>query len=110
METSEKSEPGINPLREDERASGTTLEALDASSVDFASPQDIEKTRTQEPPAAGDPNAVPEENTVTQTTTSQSQKLAKSKTIIIMGALCVCVIGKLLVNLVLILVNSCQCF
>lgn len=86
---SEKPEPGINPLREDERASGTTLEALDASSVDVTSPPEIEKTRTQEPPAAGDPNAVPEENAVTQTTTSQSQKLAKSKTIIIMGALCV---------------------
>ncbi|RAO72222.1 uncharacterized protein BHQ10_008234 [Talaromyces amestolkiae] len=88
---SEKSEPGINPLREDEHASGTTLEALDASSVDVSSPQDIEKTRTQEPPAAGDPNGVPEENAVTQTTTSQSQKLAKSKTIIIMGALCLSV-------------------
>lgn len=87
---SEKSEPGINQLREDERASGTTLEAHDASSVDFNSPPEIEKMRTQEPPAAGDPNAVPEENTVTQTTTSQSQKLTKSKTIIIMGALCVC--------------------
>lgn len=86
----EKQEPGINPLREDERASGTTLEALDASSMDVTSPAEIEKKRTQEPPAAGDPNAVPEENAVTQTTTSQSQKLTKSKTIIIMGALCVC--------------------
>lgn len=107
---SEKSEPGINPLREDEHASGTTLEALDASSVDVSSPQDIEKTRTQEPPAAGDPNGVPEENAVTQTTTSQSQKLAKSKTIIIMGALCVCIIGNLSINPVLILVNSYRCF
>jgi hypothetical protein len=83
---SEKPEPGINQLREDERASGTTLEALDVSP-----PAEIEKTRTQEPPAAGDPNAVPEENAVTQTVTSQSQKLTKSKTIIIMGALCVCI-------------------
>ncbi|GAM40948.1 hypothetical protein TCE0_041f13692 [Talaromyces pinophilus] len=88
---SEKPEPGISQLREDERASGTTLEALDASSVDGTSPTEIEKTRTQEPPATGDPNAVPEENAVTQTTTSQSQKLTKSKTIIIMGALCLSV-------------------
>ena len=108
---SEKPEPGINPLREDERASGTTLEALDASFVDVTSPPEIEKTGTQELPATGDPNAVPEENAVTQTTTSQSQKLAKSKTIIIMGALCV---GTSIIadisTLLLTRVNSCRCF
>lgn len=88
---SEKPELGINQLREDERASGTTLEAPEESSLDVTSPAEIEKTKTQEAPAAGDPNAVPEENAVTQTVTSQSHKLTKSKTIIIMGALCVCI-------------------
>ena len=102
----EKPEPGINQLREDERTSGTTLEALDGSSVDVTSPPEIEKTRTQEPPAAGDPNAVPEENAVTQTTTSQSQKLTKSKTIIIMGALCVCVHVRL--NFLNFLTDPCE--
>ena len=88
---SEKPDPvGTNQPRDDERASGTTLEAHDASSADVASPEELEKTRTQQPPAAGDPNAVPEENTVTQTVTSQSHRLNKGKTIIIMGALCVC--------------------
>ncbi|EED12355.1 MFS drug transporter, putative [Talaromyces stipitatus ATCC 10500] len=88
---SEKLDPNVNRAREDERASGTTLEAHDESSVDVTPPTEVEKTRTHDVSAAGDPNAVPEENAVTQTVTSQSQRMTKSKTIIIMGALCLSV-------------------
>lgn len=76
-------------LREDERASGTTLEPQDESSEDATAPAEVEKTRTQDASTAQDPNAIPEGNTITKTATSQSQVLTKSKKIIIMGALCV---------------------
>lgn len=94
----EKSETGVDHVRE-EHHSETTLEGRDESPVDAADPEKQLAENEQRAPqdAAVEQedgqhaNSLPEENVVTQTVSTTSERRRKSKTVVIMFALCLSV-------------------
>jgi hypothetical protein len=99
LNMAEKTESDVDFVRE--QASETTLGAHAESPAEEAQlaeeklPQNASTDENDENENADSP---PQENTVTKTVTSQSQKMAKSKTFIVMGALCVCISNPRSVN------------